>query len=128
MYYPDLSPYRYVVDHRPVNAINIGWLDSHHSFPTHKASEELLDALFERCLDPDVRTRGFHKCEFCDDQKLGESLKVRRHKQEAWLGSAEITVKGKDGKIYAAPNLIYHYVATHDYAPPKEFIAALGIG
>lgn len=42
-----------------------------------------------------------------------------------WLGSAEIRVKAKDGRIYAAPNLIYHYVAEHDYDPPKEFIEAL---
>ena len=29
------------------------------------------------------------------------------------------------GAIYAAPNLIYHYVAEHHYAPPQEFVDAL---
>jgi len=27
-------------------------------------------------------------------------------------------VRGEDGKIYAAPHLIYHYVAAHGYRPP----------
>lgn len=124
MYYPDLTPYHFLAGHRPPNTLNIGWLDIHHPFPTNKASEELLDALFERCLNPDVQTRGFHKCEFCDDQQFG-GLKVCRHGREIWLGSAEITVEGADGKIYAAPSLIYHYVAAHDYGPPKEFVEAL---
>ena len=52
-------------------------------------------------------------------------MKVSRHGRETRLGSAEMTVKGKDGKIYAAPNLIYHYMAAHDYDPPKEFVEAL---
>jgi hypothetical protein len=123
MYCPDLTPYCYLVNHRPPNVLNIGWLDTHHPFPQQKASEELLDALFEQCFQADVRTRGYHACEFCDEQKRG--LEVRRHGREIWLGSAEITVKGKDGKIYAAPNLIYHYVAAHDYDPPQEFVEAL---
>ena len=52
-------------------------------------------------------------------------MKVFRQGQENSLGSAEIRVKGKDGKVYAAPTLIYHYVAAHDYDPPKEFVEAL---
>ena len=41
------------------------------------------------------------------------------------LGSAEIRVLGGGGKVYAAPNLIYHYVAKHKYRPPEEFIEAV---
>ena len=41
------------------------------------------------------------------------------------LGSQEIRILGSDGIIYAAPNLIYHYVVDHNYLPPKEFIEAL---
>ena len=124
MYYPDLTLYCYFEDGRDPNTLNIGWLDAQHPFPKKKAMEELLDALFERCLDSDVQTRGFHQCEFCDSPKFG-SMNVSRGGREAWLGSAEITVNGKDGKVYAAPNLIYHYVAAHDYDPPEEFKAAL---
>lgn len=53
MYYPDLTPYRYFEKKRAPNTLNIGWLDAQHPFPKKKATEELLDALFERCLhDP----------------------------------------------------------------------------
>ncbi|MCX7805518.1 MAG: hypothetical protein N3A38_10060 [Planctomycetota bacterium] len=37
----------------------------------------------------------------------------------------EIRVLGRDGKIYAAPTLIYHYVVAHKYRPPQEFIDAV---
>jgi hypothetical protein len=43
------------------------------------------------------------------------------------LGSAEIRVPGKDGKVYAAPNLIYHYIKDCGYLPPQEFIDAVAL-
>lgn len=124
MYYPDLTPYCYFEGERPPDALNVGWLEIHHPFPIKKASEELLDALFERCLHSVIQTRGWHQCQFCDDADA-KPMSVFRHGQETTLGSAEITVNGKDGRQYAAPTLIYHYVATHDYDPPKEFVEAL---
>ena len=125
MYYPDLTPYCYFKSASSDGALNIGWLDNRNPFPTKRASETLLDALFERCLLYSViQTRGFHVCELCDSPKH-EPMKVFRHGQENSLGSAEIRVKGKDGRVYAAPTLIYHYVAAHDYDPPKEFVEAL---
>ena len=44
------------------------------------------------------------------------------------LGSAEIRVVSDEGQLYAAPNLIYHYVASHNYAPPSEFVRAVLLG
>jgi len=44
------------------------------------------------------------------------------------LGSAQIFVFGERGKIYVAPNMIYHYVTAHRYKPPEEFICALKHG
>jgi len=41
------------------------------------------------------------------------------------LGYAEIRVFGERGRIYAAPNLLYHYVIVHHYKPPEEFVHAL---
>jgi len=41
------------------------------------------------------------------------------------LGYAEIRVFGKSGKIYAAPNMLYHYVTVHHYKPPNEFLQAV---
>jgi len=44
------------------------------------------------------------------------------------LGYAEIRVFGEKGKIYAAPNMLYHYVTVHHYKPPDEFVQALKHG
>ena len=124
MYYPDLTPYRYLERERSDDLLNIGWLAIEHPFPRKKAPEILLDALFDRCLEPVLQMRGFHQCEFCDVPKFAP-INVSRNGQQVALGSAEIRVTGKDGRTYAAPNMIYHYVAAHDYDPPAEFIEAL---
>lgn len=123
MYYPDFTPYRDIEKKAP-NVLNIGWLETPHPFPRKKASEELLDALFEKCLHTVNQTRGFHDCHFCD-LPATSGVEVLRNGKSIWLGSAEIRVKAKDGRIYAAPNLIYHYVLEHDYDPPREFVEAL---
>jgi len=44
------------------------------------------------------------------------------------LGSAQIRVFGDRGQIYAAPNMLFHYVTAHHYKPPDEFIQALRHG
>jgi hypothetical protein len=44
------------------------------------------------------------------------------------LGSAEIRVFSESGAIYAAPDLIYHYMVVHRYKPPDQFISALRVG
>ena len=41
------------------------------------------------------------------------------------LGFAEILVFGDDGRIYAAPNMLFHYVTVHHYKPPNQFLEAL---
>jgi len=48
--------------------------------------------------------------------------------QRLYLGSAEIRIFGKRGKIYAAPNLLFHYITAHHYKPPDEFLSALQAG
>ena len=41
------------------------------------------------------------------------------------LGCGEIRVFGKQETIYAAPDMIFHFVKVHHYCPPAEFIEAL---
>lgn len=41
------------------------------------------------------------------------------------LGHAEIRVFGDAGEVYAAPDMLFHYVACHGYLPPAEFVRAL---
>jgi len=45
--------------------------------------------------------------------------------QELPLGNAEIWIPDGAGGIFAAPNLIVHYIETHNYLPPSEFIEAV---
>jgi hypothetical protein len=123
MYFPDLSPYRYIARTSGPNVLNVGWLDVEHEFSKREASEDLLDALFEKICPPVNITRGFHHCPFCNQSSFG--VIVTRKGVSATLGSAEVWVEAKDGKIYAAPDMIYHYVAEHAYCPPQEFIDAL---
>ena len=135
MYYADLTPYRHyeefsnyelyasVYGEISPNTLNVGWLDAAHPFPRWNPPDEFLDRLFELCLEPVRQTRGFHSCQFC--WKTGFGLPVARNGRENTLGSAEISVLGREGKVYAAPNLIYHYVAKHKYRPPEEFIEAV---
>lgn len=138
MYFEDLTIYRYdpsgylrsiiIFKNFVLNKcigqkiLNIGWLDSKHPFNQRKSDELFLDKLFDFCLNRVNQTRGYHLCPFC---KSGFGLNVRRNKKKIILGSAEIRVKGNNGKIYAAPNLIYHYVESHNYCPPIEFVEAV---
>ena len=55
--------------------------------------------------------------------KWGRGARVPR----LYLGSAEIRVFGPRGKIYAAPNLLFHYVTAHHYKLPNEFVQALAL-
>lgn len=122
-YYADLSEYVYLRgdEHRP-GTVNVGWLDGAHPIDVAPPTEELLDALWAYCRVSVAQTRGLHLCELCPpgtppniDERNGERL---------LLGSSEIRVFD-DGAIYAAPTLIYHYVAAHQYRPSPAFVAAL---
>ena len=123
MYYPDLTTYEYIKERIDPQALNVGWLDEKHGFATFEPSVVFLNRLFMYCLNPVNPTRGYHICPFCHDSQFG--LDALRSGRRIRLGSAEIRVEGKDGRIYAAPNLIYHYVADHKYHPPDEFIKAV---
>ncbi len=40
------------------------------------------------------------------------------------LGSAEIWVPGTDC-MYAAPDMLTHYIAEYDYSPPSSFLESV---
>jgi hypothetical protein len=58
------------------------------------------------------QTRGRYECDFCTGKEKPGS-------------SAEVRVPGKNGRVYAAPHMIHHYVVAHGYLPPEEFIQAV---
>jgi hypothetical protein len=120
MYFKDLSKY----DDSKANVYNIGWLDSNSIFDTGDFAKSTLQKLIS--LEEKFRTnqtRGTHECNFCDDFSEGDYIISG---EKMFLGSAELWIpnKGKT-KIYAAPDLILHYIYTHSYLPPIEFIEAV---
>jgi hypothetical protein len=133
MYYADLSIYTFLKDSgTPIsadtpNALNIGWLDDAHPFTQVEPSPEFVAQLWAFCRTPVNTTLGFHECTFCNDNPK-TYLEIEKDGQKVGFGHAEIWVFGEEGKTYAAPTLIYHYVTRHLYAPPVEFIQAVLTG
>jgi hypothetical protein len=123
-YYQDLTPYTYDDNEFDSLTLNVGWLDKGHEYSTGDVSESFVDRLWMFCRVFAAHTRGCHPCRFCQKPSPGSTL-VQRNNEELGLGSAEIRVFGKNGTVYAAPNLIYHYVTAHHYRPPDEFIQAV---
>jgi|SRR5579864_3631575 len=141
-YLEDLSEYTYARYRGPATRA-VGWLSRDHKFETAAPTDELLDLIWQYCKFPVAQMRGVHVCEFCpsslwtahdlssllDGLRHADSLsRAERNGEVLLLGSAEIRVFGKDGLIYAAPNLIYHYISFHHYRPPSEFLDALSSG
>jgi hypothetical protein len=123
-YYKDLTPYSYYHMGIDDNTLNIGWLDKRHTFTTGGVEAQVIDKLW-RFLKPKLlRTRGFHVCEFCKFPVDGP-LSVERNNEVIRLGMGEIRIFGDNEQIYAAPDMIYHYIADHNYKPPEEFLEAI---
>src|ERR1041385_8918419 len=123
---PDLSNYTYANSAfaRPETKA-VGWLALGHDFPRMAPEEEVLDLLWQYCSISVALMRGGHDCEFCPS---GSARRAERNGEERLLGVAEIRVFSDDGRVYAPPTLIYHYVAGHHYKPPDVFLEALRTG
>ena len=123
----DLTPYTGCPadDVLGIEPLAIGWLDKRSQFETGKTSPEFLQKLIQFC-HPSLtvcqlqvtRPCGFH----C---KSVPPLMINGEQVE--LGRAEIRVIGEED-IFAAPDLIYHYITEHNYRPPKAFVAAVTHG
>ncbi len=122
----DLSEYTYANSafSRPGTRA-VGWLSQGHHFPIAAPNEEDLDLLWKHCSISVARMRGGHDCEFCPP---GSARYAERNGERRLLGVSEIRVFSRDEKVYAAPTLIFHYVAVHHYDPPAEFLRALREG
>ena len=121
MYVPDLAPFPFPGLDESRCVLAVGWLDAEHPFPTAPPSERFLRRLFafSRVL---VRgTRGFHLCEMCGGPV--EMMQETRDGVTLHLGSAEVWIYGRR-VAFRAPNLVYHYVVRHEYAPPEAFVNA----
>jgi hypothetical protein len=116
-WFADLTPYVYgSITSGTATTVNIGWLRHGRVYPTGDAPVEFVERLKELTELASVQqTRGFHECDLCS-QGDHES---RAH------GSSEVRAVGANGIRYAAPSLVYHYVAVHGYRPPQGFVDAV---
>jgi hypothetical protein len=129
MYFPDLSPYQYLGREPDPNMLTVGWLDADHDFPKGTVSAAILERILALCFKPVHSTRGIHQSPFIrgNPKELFSAYAVEYKGKRMSLGNAEIRVSARNGKIYAAPNLIYHYIKDCGYLPPQEFLEALMI-
>ena len=124
MYFDDLTPYTYNLPKALPDVLNIGWLAAGHAYTTGDTTNKFLLKLASLIVRLKAhQTRGYQRCTICSADK-------REHfhlsGQIIHLGAAEIWVPNHDGTIiYAAPNLIYHYISEHRYRPPAEFADAV---
>ena len=116
MYFPDLAIYSYEVELPEVQTV--GWLELGQPFMRGSVTEPLLASLRAAVRRCSARgTRGLHTCEFCDAEEIWC--------EDVRLGAAELWIRSPGGQIYAAPDLIVHYVEAHAYRPPEPFLEAL---
>src|SRR5262245_40234644 len=120
-WFADLSPYTYRPDRGAepwpdLPLVNVGWLDAAQPFPTGEPPAGLVEALAALAVTARAnQSRGFHFCNLCPTEELNWETHPK--------GSAEFRVLGV-GVVYAAPELLVHYVDEHDYRPPAPFIDA----
>lgn len=105
-----------------IDPLAVGWLQRNRPYSRGTVPDRFLEQLLGFCFDQyTVCARvGARRCPLC-----GENVEpVTRDGETAHFGQAEIRVLG-EVDIFAAPTLIYHYVAEHDYRPPGVFIDAV---
>jgi hypothetical protein len=109
-----------------VPTTNIGWLDPAFEFAVAAPSADVLERIWRFSSISVSPTRGLHACPFCAPTPANFT---ERGGVQMLLGSAEIRIFTPDGSAaFASPNLLYHYVAVHQYRPPLAFLEALKAG
>lgn len=108
---------------------SVGWLGSASDFPCGQPSPEVLDAL--RTLTASawqpMSYFGSHYCGLCvkaAGEYVQDFLVSEFADDKSRAGSRNLFIPGY-GVVYAAPELILHYIAEHHYQPPAEFCAAV---
>lgn len=132
---------------------NIGWLDREHPYTKGDVSKHLIEKLKNLtflkikhsedrkncCFDKNKATivhlmqiRGTpEKCFLCEQggkevfiEPLG--LTLYSGKRNMLLGTGEMGIPAlENGRFYAFPTMLYHYIVEHQYRPPTAFLNAL---
>ncbi len=119
MYYKDLSKYCY--GGKQENSFNIGWLERGQPVRKGDVPQEFIDKIWKYLRYPVNVYRGFHVCDLCLHPMAGIPVAVHEGRMRQ-IGYYEIRVWARNGNVYAAPSMIYHYITCHGYKPPQEFI------
>ena len=95
----------------------VGWLARGHQYPTGPTSADFTAALgllrnswgaIFKVLPWWPAFMGVHRCELCQDN----------------VDTGDIVVPFGD-LLFIAPTMIVHYVETHEYLPPPDFVRAV---
>jgi hypothetical protein len=132
-YIPDLSLYAYGHDSH-TGVVHVGWLDSIHLYLKGAVDARLIEKMKFLASNPVELYRGVHICELCvEPPDLVQTLLPNRMIDPncSWMqwarqrsSNGEIRVSG-EGLVFAAPLLIVHYIETHSYLPPSQFLKAV---
>jgi hypothetical protein len=122
----DLSPYTGCDCDQTIGLepLAVGFLTRKYPFETGKVPPKFLQKLLPFCHPSKT------VCQAPRTQNSalgGKQIEVEIGGDKVTLGGAEIRIIGEED-IFAAPDLIYHYVADHHYLPPEEFIQAVLTG
>ena len=126
-YFADLTPYSPGREDNElgITPLAVGWLRRGKPFQTGAPPAGFLFKLAGFCL-PENSLEAFARPLPCGLETHPVKPLLARGRPLP-LGRREIRVIGLE-EIYAAPDLIYHYVAEHGYLPPREFIDAVDRG
>jgi hypothetical protein len=126
-YFADGTAYSYLPEAAGDGIINIGWLDAAMPFPIGEAPPAFVDRLIALGRDGVHRTRGLHFCNLCpaSESAFPEPTEVHSPDGDYPVGGAEIRVAGPAETVFAAPDMVVHYVTEHSYRPPDAFIEAV---
>lgn len=125
MYFEDLTTYRYHQDGIGKNVKNVGWLKNGKKFNTsERLNTELADKLLDLWDLRVVKTRGFHCCDICGS--IAPVQIFNKNGASYLLGTSEFRVFSQvDDTVFAAPDMIIHYILKHKYLPPDAFVHTL---
>lgn len=120
----DGHPYSTTLSAAGIPLVAIGWLSSAHEFPRGRVSEAFFRLLCGHLMarwKPPYACAGMHDCDLC---QFGRSTTRFREAEFTSASGSELFVPSGDC-IFVAPVNIAHYVATHHYLPPADFIRAV---
>lgn len=113
MWYEDLTECDYFGEEYSKTLIAVGWLENGKPYRKGESPKGILEKLYEFSKTPGMYEMflGYHICDFCDFVNVN-------------LGATAILIAHKN-KVYICPALIIHYIESHQYLPPSEFIEAV---